>query len=716
MVATTPPSVVRDRDDAAAHEARPVRSQRSGGAAALPLKPHSSHHQQPATAGAPPTPPGPDAAVVLPPVRSPAPVKPRSRRRWESASSAGSPPDPTTAYPSGAASTTAAATPIDAVEHDGRTRVIHAQGPLSPAILIEQPTDPDLPNVLPAPPSLATAQRPTPFSSAPSSPVMETAPAPHPASSSLPPSRVATPALPTAPSPATFLVPPSSPTIPSTQRVHIGAPHHKNPHYGLEVGTLSRVVANIDADGNEVVVGTPVKEGHANYMLMYDMLTGIRVSVSRCNARPDRVLDDADFSAAHKLAFDVSGNEMSPSARYDFKFKDYAPWVFRHIREIFHVESNEYLMSLTGKYVLSELGSPGKSGSFFYYSQDYRFIIKTIHKSEHIFVRKILKNYYEHVKANPETLLTRVFGLHRVKLPGNKKIHFVVMGNVFPANKDVHVTYDLKGSTVGRVVSHDETQRNPRAVLKDLNWVQSGRRLNLGPQKSELLLGQIAKDVEFLRANEIMDYSLLIGCHDMATGNNRKIRDNTLAVFEPNLANITMGTRHRRSNSAGLGINTTNVQLPSTGASSPISSPAPLSSGPIGYSGPTPTAPTNEDSLATMRRLLSETTDPVRLLGPSTSRLPEELPPERTRSMFYREMGGLLATDDADRATGDELYFVGIIDIFTRYDGVKKLEHAWKSLFADSHGISAVNPGLYARRFLDFVDGAVRRPQAARRR
>lgn len=31
----------------------------------------------------------------------------------------------------------------------------------------------------------------------------------------------------------------------------------------------------------EVLVGTPVKEGHVNYMLMYDMLTGIRISVRR---------------------------------------------------------------------------------------------------------------------------------------------------------------------------------------------------------------------------------------------------------------------------------------------------------------------------------------------------------------------------------------------------------------------------------------------------
>lgn len=29
----------------------------------------------------------------------------------------------------------------------------------------------------------------------------------------------------------------------------------------------------------EVLVGTPIREDHVNYMLMYDMLTGIRISV-----------------------------------------------------------------------------------------------------------------------------------------------------------------------------------------------------------------------------------------------------------------------------------------------------------------------------------------------------------------------------------------------------------------------------------------------------
>lgn len=165
---------------------------------------------------------------------------------------------------------------------------------------------------------------------------------------------------------------------------------------------------------------------------------------------------------------------MTRNSEYDFKFKDYAPFIFRRIRELFHLDPSEYLLSLTGKYLLSEVATAGKSGSFFYYSRDYRFIIKTINHSEHRFLLFMLENYYRHVKANPHTLLSRIFGLHRVKLPRNKKIHFVVMGNVFPSHKDVHQVYDLKGSSIGRSIPEEQALCNPRAVMKDLNWIERG--------------------------------------------------------------------------------------------------------------------------------------------------------------------------------------------------------------------------------------------------
>ncbi|KAJ3488632.1 hypothetical protein NLJ89_g11593 [Agrocybe chaxingu] len=128
-------------------------------------------------------------------------------------------------------------------------------------------------------------------------------------------------------------------------------------------------------DTDTPLVGNLIGEDHVNYVLMYNMLTGIRIGVSRRQAKVKRQLKDEDFNAKHKFSFDIVGNELTPSAKYDFKFKDYAPWVFRYLREdIFHLDPADYLLSLTAKYILSELGSPGKSGSFFYFSRDYRFI------------------------------------------------------------------------------------------------------------------------------------------------------------------------------------------------------------------------------------------------------------------------------------------------------------------------------------------------------
>lgn len=87
-----------------------------------------------------------------------------------------------------------------------------------------------------------------------------------------------------------------------------------------------------------------VDEQHDNYVLMYDMLTGIRTAVSRCQAKPPRPLTDHDYRAYQKLAFDLTGNEFTPQSRYDFKFKDYAPWVFRSIREGCGIDTADYLV------------------------------------------------------------------------------------------------------------------------------------------------------------------------------------------------------------------------------------------------------------------------------------------------------------------------------------------------------------------------------------
>lgn len=60
-----------------------------------------------------------------------------------------------------------------------------------------------------------------------------------------------------------------------------------------------------EEDDDRVLIGNKVDEKHANWVTAYNMLTGIRVSVSRTNAKLDRPLTDADFEAKMKSTFDM---------------------------------------------------------------------------------------------------------------------------------------------------------------------------------------------------------------------------------------------------------------------------------------------------------------------------------------------------------------------------------------------------------------------------
>ena len=60
-----------------------------------------------------------------------------------------------------------------------------------------------------------------------------------------------------------------------------------------------------EEDDDRVVVGTKVDMNHVNWVTAYNMLTGIRFTVSRTNAKIDRDLTDADFDAKHKFSFDM---------------------------------------------------------------------------------------------------------------------------------------------------------------------------------------------------------------------------------------------------------------------------------------------------------------------------------------------------------------------------------------------------------------------------
>eukprot|EP01086_Lenisia_limosa_P012907 TRINITY_DN41574_c0_g1_i1.p1 TRINITY_DN41574_c0_g1~~TRINITY_DN41574_c0_g1_i1.p1 ORF type:complete len:644 (+),score=184.52 TRINITY_DN41574_c0_g1_i1:142-2073(+) len=403
---------------------------------------------------------------------------------------------------------------------------------------------------------------------------------------------------------------------------------------------------------------------HAKYELMYDMLNGIRTTVGKISAEQGREVETEDFKTKNKLSFNRTGGSRVTVAtkKYDFKFKDYMPIIFKKLRERFGLDAADYMISLTSEYILMEMSTNSKSGSDFFFSSDMRFIIKTLTKAESKFLRQILPDYYAHVCQHRNTLLTRFYGLHRVKGYKGTKTHFVIMGNLFPPNIDLNETYDLKGSYVGRQTKDESRKKG--CVMKDLDF---DRDLNLGPLKARALMDQITLDSQFLEDHNIMDYSLLIGIHDPRVSS-RPARSRGLSVFyqteENELANIEA-------------ITPTSPQASST---------TPLAS-------------------ARVKQF------------DSSYRLPSQPHPEQLQSVFYQDNGGFRATDQSNRRDNHgELYFVSIIDFLQPYNATKKFEHAFKSIKHDKNGISAVEPHFYGKRFRNFMSRVLGNPSLADQR
>lgn len=269
--------------------------------------------------------------------------------------------------------------------------------------------------------------------------------------------------------------------------------------------------------------------GHKDWSMVQNMMLGIRRSVSETTALPAREVTsrDSELAVEYKLAHEPG----TPP----WIFKDYCPMVFRKIRETFDCDARLYMFCLGPEKILGnalflgnlcalcEVVSTARSGSFFFKSNDGRFFIKTLPPDEFLFLQRILPSYYEYIASNPNTLLTRFYGMYSMRQGKNSEINFVVMENVFHPEVPIDEQYDLKGSTIDRLVAVEEGKFNPSIALKDMNFK---RQLKIGGSLKALLMEQVEKDTRWMANLNICDYSFLVGIHSLAS-------DDSMVVQSP---------------------------------------------------------------------------------------------------------------------------------------------------------------------------------------
>lgn len=288
------------------------------------------------------------------------------------------------------------------------------------------------------------------------------------------------------------------------------------------------------------VKGKVIDGKHELYALSIAVMLGLRTSIGMTNGQlldnrirkidnnddeetknnynsPTMWLTSDDFMGVEKYAFRPKGGPKTPPhvLSHTFKFKDYSPKAFAYIRRLFGINEYDFLSSVCGNANFIEFISNAKSGQFFFYSSDGKYMIKTMTGEESKFLRRILPHYFRHCVANPNTLLARFFGMYRVKMYHIKRnTKFVIMNSVYDTNKYLDTFYDLKGSVTGRDAKPSDDVKKDNDVRRDLH----NTSLSMLPEVREKMRKQLESDCAFLSSMKIMDYSMLIGVHHIPLG------------------------------------------------------------------------------------------------------------------------------------------------------------------------------------------------------
>ncbi|XP_015182438.1 PREDICTED: phosphatidylinositol 4-phosphate 5-kinase type-1 alpha isoform X20 [Polistes dominula] len=396
--------------------------------------------------------------------------------------------------------------------------------------------------------------------------------------------------------------------------------------------------------------------------IMGSIQLGIQHAVGGLASKPERDLLMQDFMTVETTNFPSEGSNHTPAHHFsEFKFKNYAPIAFRYFRDLFGIQPDDFLMSMCSA-PLRELSNPGASGSIFYLTEDDEFIIKTVQHKEGEFLQTLLPGYYMNLNQNPRTLLPKFFGLYCYRC-NSKNVRLVAMNNLLPSAVKLHQKYDLKGSTYKRKASKSERSKSS-PTYKDLDFMEHHPEgIFLEADTYNALVKTIQRDCRVLESFKIMDYSLLVGIHNLDQAAREKTQEQRISASADDEVGEMTG-----ENGAFIQAERERDREDRIGATA-----------------------LNRSRSINRQRLVAHSTAMESIQAESEPIDEEDDVPSP---------GGIPARN----ARGERLLlFLGIIDILQSYRLKKKLEHTWKSMIHDGDTVSVHRPGFYAQRFQDFM-------------
>ncbi|KHJ74726.1 1-phosphatidylinositol-4-phosphate 5-kinase, partial [Oesophagostomum dentatum] len=205
---------------------------------------------------------------------------------------------------------------------------------------------------------------------------------------------------------------------------------------------------------------------------------------------------DEEALAAEHLEVEFQDGQAS------YYVKAYYAARFRLLRKLLVTEGEEaFIRSLSQSTFWTPQG--GKSGSFFYRTQDDRFVVKQMSRFEIQSFIEFAPHYFDYVKTavveNKLTTLCKVYGVFRVGYKSKTtqlKVDILVMEYLF-----INIIMAATAKTSSDLVLLDEN------LMKDL-W---NKQLYIYPHAKAALNQAISNDSHFLSSQHVMDYSLLVG-------------------------------------------------------------------------------------------------------------------------------------------------------------------------------------------------------------